>query len=44
MSHGDTIDHLPENFDVIASTSSVRVAAYKMKQHNGVTAYSFILK
>jgi GMP synthase (glutamine-hydrolysing) len=34
MSHGDTIDHLPGNFDVIASTSSVRVAAYKMKQHN----------
>lgn len=31
MSHGDTIDFLPDNFDIIASTSSVRVAAYKMK-------------
>jgi GMP synthase (glutamine-hydrolysing) len=40
MSHGDTIDHLPENFDVIASTSSVRVAAYKMKQY-GVYGIQF---
>lgn len=31
MSHGDTIDFLPDNFVVIASTSSVDVAAYKMK-------------
>lgn len=31
MSHGDTIDFLPDNFDIIASTSSVQVAAYKMK-------------
>jgi len=31
MSHGDTISDLPENFDVIASTSSVRVAAYKVQ-------------
>ena len=40
MSHGDTIDHLPDNFDVIASTSSVRVAAYKMKQY-GVYGIQF---
>jgi len=31
MSHGDTIDDLPDSFDVIASTPSVNVAAYKMK-------------
>jgi GMP synthase (glutamine-hydrolysing) len=31
MSHGDTIDFLPDSFDIIASTSSVQVAAYKMK-------------
>jgi len=31
MSHGDTIDFLPDTFDVIASTSSVDVAGYKMK-------------
>ncbi len=31
MSHGDTIKNLPSNFDVIAGTSSVRVAAYKIK-------------
>jgi GMP synthase (glutamine-hydrolysing) len=30
MSHGDTIAQLPENFDIIASTPSVRVAAYKV--------------
>ncbi len=30
MSHGDTISQLPESFDVIASTSSVNVAAYKV--------------
>ena len=30
MSHGDTISDLPENFNVIASTSSVKVAAYKV--------------
>jgi len=30
MSHGDTISDLPAGFDVIASTSSVRVAAYKV--------------
>ena len=31
MSHGDTISYLPEDFDVIASTSSVDIAAYKLK-------------
>ena len=31
MSHGDTISSLPEDFDVIASTSSVDIAAYKIK-------------
>jgi len=31
MSHGDTIKDLPEGFDVIASTPSVRVAAYKVQ-------------
>jgi GMP synthase (glutamine-hydrolysing) len=28
MSHGDTIAHLPENFEIIASTPTVQVAAY----------------
>ena len=31
MSHGDTIKDLPDGFDVIASTPSVRVAAYKVQ-------------
>jgi GMP synthase (glutamine-hydrolysing) len=31
MSHGDTIKTLPEGFEVIASTSSVKVAAFKIK-------------
>ncbi len=31
MSHGDTITQLPENFDIIASTDTVKVAAYKVK-------------
>jgi GMP synthase (glutamine-hydrolysing) len=31
MSHGDTIKQLPEGFDVIASTSSVKVAAFKVQ-------------
>jgi GMP synthase (glutamine-hydrolysing) len=30
MSHGDTITHLPEGFEVIASTHDVRVAGYKV--------------
>ena len=32
MSHGDTISVLPEDFEVIASTESVKVAAYKVKE------------
>jgi GMP synthase (glutamine-hydrolysing) len=31
MSHGDTIKALPDNFEIIASTESVQVAAYKIK-------------
>jgi GMP synthase (glutamine-hydrolysing) len=31
MSHGDTIKTIPNNFEVIASTESVKVAAYKIK-------------
>jgi GMP synthase (glutamine-hydrolysing) len=31
MSHGDTIVHEPENFRIIASTESVRVAAFKIE-------------
>jgi GMP synthase (glutamine-hydrolysing) len=34
MSHGDTISSLPENFEVIASTSTVDIAAYKIKDKN----------
>jgi len=30
MSHGDTIKELPVGFDIIASTPSVRIAAYKV--------------
>jgi GMP synthase (glutamine-hydrolysing) len=31
MSHGDTIKTLPDNFEIIASTESVKVAAYKIQ-------------
>ena len=31
MSHGDTIERLPENYKVIASTSDVKNAAYKIE-------------
>ncbi len=31
MSHGDTIAEIPENFEIIASTDSVKVAAYHVK-------------
>jgi len=31
MSHGDTIVRTPENFNIIASTESVRVAAFKIE-------------
>ncbi len=31
MSHADTITSVPENFEITASTSSVKIAAYKIK-------------
>ena len=31
MSHGDTITEVPDNFEIIASTDTVRVAAYQVK-------------
>jgi len=31
MSHGDTVTRLPENFEIIASTKDVAVAAYHIK-------------
>lgn len=31
MSHGDSIKNLPDNFDIIASTHSVQVAAFKIQ-------------
>lgn len=31
MSHGDTIKEIPSNFEIIASTESVKVAAYHIK-------------
>lgn len=34
MSHGDTISEIPDTFEVIASTESVRVAAYHIKNTN----------
>ena len=30
MSHGDTIEKLPDNFEIIASTRDVKMAAYKI--------------
>lgn len=34
MSHGDTITNLPDSFEIIASTESVKVAAYKVENEN----------
>lgn len=34
MSHGDTIAEIPENFEVIASTDTVKVAAYHIRNSN----------
>lgn len=34
MSHGDTISEVPDNFEIIASTDSVKVAAYHIKGTN----------
>ncbi|MDR0955163.1 MAG: glutamine-hydrolyzing GMP synthase, partial [Rikenellaceae bacterium] len=31
MSHGDTIARIPDNYEIIASTESVRVAAFRVK-------------
>jgi GMP synthase (glutamine-hydrolysing) len=31
MSHGDTINSIPENFELIGSTESVKIAAYQIK-------------
>ena len=31
MSHGDTIKQIPANFEILASTDSVQVAAYKLQ-------------
>ena len=31
MSHADTIARIPDNFEILASTSDVKVAAYKIK-------------
>jgi GMP synthase (glutamine-hydrolysing) len=34
MSHGDTITNIPENFEIIASTKDVPIAAYHIKKEN----------
>ena len=34
MSHGDTISTLPSNFEIIASTKDVKVAAYKIENED----------
>ncbi|OEJ99853.1 glutamine-hydrolyzing GMP synthase [Roseivirga misakiensis] len=34
MSHADTISVLPDNFEIIASTASVEMAAYKIKEED----------
>ena len=34
MSHADTIASIPDNFEIIASTDSVKVAAYHIKNTN----------
>ena len=31
MSHADTIERIPDDFEIIASTSSVKIAAFKLK-------------
>jgi GMP synthase (glutamine-hydrolysing) len=33
MSHGDTITYMPEKFQVIASTATIEIAAFKLKDH-----------
>ncbi|MCK4663083.1 MAG: glutamine-hydrolyzing GMP synthase [Bacteroidales bacterium] len=34
MSHGDTINKIPENYEIIASTTDVKIAAYKILNEN----------
>jgi len=34
MSHGDTIKKIPSNYDIIASTSDVKIAGYHIKGEN----------
>ena len=34
MSHGDTISILPTNFEIIASTKDVKIAAYKIEEED----------
>jgi len=34
MSHGDTISTLPTNFEIIASTKDVKIAAYKIEEED----------
>ena len=34
MSHGDTIKNIPSNFEIIASTKEVEVAAFQIKNEN----------
>ncbi len=34
MSHGDTIQDIPAHFEIIASTESVKVAAFKIKEED----------
>ncbi|MBS1490052.1 MAG: glutamine-hydrolyzing GMP synthase [Bacteroidetes bacterium] len=40
MSHADTITSVPENFQITASTSSVKIAAYKI-QHQKIYGIQF---
>ncbi len=34
MSHGDTISSIPQNFEILASTEEVKIAAFKIKNEN----------
>jgi GMP synthase (glutamine-hydrolysing) len=34
MSHADTIERVPDNFEIISSTPAVKIAAYKVKNEN----------
>lgn len=39
MSHGDSIKTLPNSFEIIATTESIPVAAFKLKEENTNTLY-----